>query len=197
VETKLHNAIKDLPYWPLRVDFKIPSTGEVRTYYFKERPIGIMFTQHHPIKVEQFRPYSLAQRTTDIQKGWEIVRVADEDTSAVAKGSSSNKAAYKTVDEHLLEGLKHLPPWAVKLEFRAGSAIKKIDFMTKPHGMTFARKGEISVDKVKPGSAAESLGVQTGWVLTKIMEDVVTVNTNHKEAEKEINEMMKHLPNQE
>lgn len=194
VEEKLHNAIKDLPYWPLRIDFKVPNTNQIKTYYFKEKPIGIMFTQHAPIKVEKFRPYSLAQRETDIAVGYEITRIADEETATVARNSTSNKATYTKVDEHLNEGLAHLPNWAVKLEFKAGGQTKLISFMKKPHGMTFHRKGEMYVEKVKPGSAAESLGVQAGWTLTKIMNDVVTASTDHKNAEKEINEMMKHLP---
>mmetsp|Transcript_64810 Transcript_64810/g.119228 ORF Transcript_64810/g.119228 Transcript_64810/m.119228 type:complete len:698 (-) Transcript_64810:96-2189(-) len=197
VETRLHDAIKDLPYWPLRVDFKVPNTNEIKTYYFKERPIGIMFTPHHPIKVDKFRKYSLAERQTDIKVGYEIVRVADENVADVAKASSSNKGTYKTVDEHLLEGLKHLPFWPVKCEFKVGGATKKIDFMKKPHGITFQKKGEISVQSVKPGSAAEELGVAPGWTLTKIMEDTVTATTDHKKAEKELNEMMEHLPKKE
>jgi len=91
VDRMLLDAIKDLPFWPLRIDFKT-QTGDIRTFYFEERPLGILFTQHLPIKVEKFKPYSLAQRK-QVQVGWESI--VGEGGKLFARISKANAGSWR------------------------------------------------------------------------------------------------------
>lgn len=99
VHEKLLDAVRHLPFWPLRVDFKTQE-GEIKNFYFLERPLGLLFDKKLPIKVAQFKGNGIAQQQ-GVQIGWEIVRIADE--------SEVNTSSFDKVNKSLLEGLKHLP----------------------------------------------------------------------------------------
>mmetsp|Transcript_168518 Transcript_168518/g.298668 ORF Transcript_168518/g.298668 Transcript_168518/m.298668 type:complete len:370 (+) Transcript_168518:47-1156(+) len=102
VEHKVHAAIGDLPWWPLHIVFKTV-TGEIKGIDFVRRPLGIQFTRHLPIKIENFKPHSYAQEM-GCELDWEIVKIADE-----KEAFQDSKKAFNMVNEHLHEGLNHLP----------------------------------------------------------------------------------------
>lgn len=198
VSDDLTDALKDLPVWPLRLDFRTDaSTNEIRTFNFTERPLGIMFSHHLPVTIEKFRPYSLAERC-GVQLHWEIVRIADEETTPQAMknnhGIEHSHAAYEHVDKHLLEGLHHLPYWPVRCEFKTRDGeIRIADFVEKPHGIKFAKKA-VRVGALKPGCVAEELGVQIGEHLVRVMDEEINEDHDYKHANKLLDETMKHLP---
>lgn len=99
VEDKIARALDPLPWWPLVVEFRTPE-GELRTFDFVHRPLGIKFTRHLPIKVEQFKANSYAQ-DMGVQTGWEITKIGPDDVT--------QDHSFSHVDHNLLEGLKYLP----------------------------------------------------------------------------------------
>mmetsp|Transcript_12728 Transcript_12728/g.22815 ORF Transcript_12728/g.22815 Transcript_12728/m.22815 type:complete len:654 (-) Transcript_12728:255-2216(-) len=196
VDAVLLNAIKDLPYWPLQIDFKT-QTGDIKHFSFVERPLGILFTQHLPIKVDKFRPHSLAQRR-GVQAGWEIMRIADEDTSQAgmhAIGIKSNKQGYDHVDHHLVEGLDHLPFWRVRVDFKnAFGDIKSLEFSERPMGCAFTRHAPIRIEKFKSRSIAQEMGALVGWEILRIGDETVRPEHDSHHVDKVLEDWMHHLP---
>mmetsp|Transcript_162207 Transcript_162207/g.311454 ORF Transcript_162207/g.311454 Transcript_162207/m.311454 type:complete len:992 (-) Transcript_162207:129-3104(-) len=197
VDSLLLSAVEELPHWPLRIDFQT-NTNEIRKFYFRHRPLGIRFGMQLPIRIASFKPYSLAQRA-GVEVDWKIVRIAEEGTTQDDMASiniKTNKAGFEHVDKHLLKGLEHLPYWPVPLEFKTASGeMKTINVQQRPHGITFSDEtGGVKVKRVEPRSVAEELGIQIGWDLVGIMDDVITQGQALKRSEKELQEMMQHLP---
>jgi len=197
VAEMLHDAIKDLPVWPLRIDFQTNSNpAETKSFLFTERPLGIVFAHQLPLIVEKFRPHSLAERS-GVQLHWEIVKMADEETTPQAMKNrriENSHAAFEYVDKNLLEGLQHLPYWPVRLEFKTpGGEMKTVDVSERPHGIQFSKRA-VRVGALKPGCVAEELGIQIGWHLVRIMDNEITEEHDYKHASKLLEETMKHLP---
>mmetsp|Transcript_111789 Transcript_111789/g.205119 ORF Transcript_111789/g.205119 Transcript_111789/m.205119 type:complete len:119 (-) Transcript_111789:122-478(-) len=99
VDKYLLEGLAHLPFWKVRIDFK-SLNGQVKSFEFGEKPLGIMFTKQAPIKIEMFRHNSLAQQM-GVQMGWEIVRIGDDDVRA--------DYDFKHVDQMLEGYLQHLP----------------------------------------------------------------------------------------
>lgn len=196
IDSLLIDAIKDLPYWPLRIDFRTQA-GDIRRYDFEERPLGILFSQHLPIKVEKFKPYSLAQGKK-VEVGWEIVRVADQDTSIngmAAIGITDNHSGYRHVDKCLLEGLKHLPFWKVRIDFKTQEGqVKTFEFGEKPLGIMFTKQSPIRIEMFRHNSLAQQLGVQIGWEIVRIGDDDLRPEYDFKRVDQMLEGYLQHLP---
>jgi len=78
VSEKLGNYMKELPLWPLPLDFKL-KTGEVKQLEFTQRPIGVEFERRTPIRVSDVTPGSPAS-IAGVQTGWEVTKIGDQDT---------------------------------------------------------------------------------------------------------------------
>lgn len=199
IDSLLCSAVQELPMWPLRIDFQTNS-NETKKFYFKQRPLGIRFTQHLPIRIKEFRPHALAQKA-GVQVDWKIVRIAEEDTTPEGMARiniTTNRAGYEHVENNLLKGIDPLPYWPVSLEFKAPPSreIMTINVLRRPLGIALRRtkQGTFKVDSVEPQSVAEDLGVQVGQNLIRIMGEDVKKDRDAKHVEKELHDMTQHLP---
>lgn len=41
LDRRLRDSTEQLPLWPLRIDFRLPDSGQMKTWYFVERPLGV------------------------------------------------------------------------------------------------------------------------------------------------------------
>jgi len=195
VESVLADAMKDLPYWPLKIVFRTP-IGGIEEIEFVQKPLGMLFTEKMPFTVRKFRPYSLAQRM-GVQAGWEIVRIADEDTTQAGMASIgiTGKAGFNHLDYCLQAGTSHLPTWTVPIEFKTPSGEKvTIEFSEKPLGMSFTKHLPPKVEKLKPGCIAEEMGVEIGWDIMQIGEVHQRRVIDFKHFSKALDEHLLHLP---
>jgi len=186
VDHKLLDAIKDLPFWPLRLDFK-NQAGAVKTFMFKEKPIGIVFTKHAPIKIESFRPYSLAQEM-GVELHSAIVRMGDQDVT--------QDHSFQHVNDELHTGLAHLPDRPFRIDFKdpATGKVHTFQFKERPMGILFNRTAPIRVEKFKPHSLAEQMGVKLHWEIVRIGNDDVVEDHSFHHVDKLLLDGLHYLP---
>lgn len=157
-------ALRDLP-GGMQVNFRLPD-GSEKAVMLTQKPVGFDFRKATPITVDLVEPGGHAAEV-GIQPGWVIHRINGEDMSG---------KHFDTKYQHLLNGLSALPGppssgrlTGVQVAFEVpGAAEKTLWFSRKPVGFDFHCHAPITVDKVIPGSHADELGVQKGWVVRGI-----------------------------
>merc|ERR550532_3245988 len=79
VDAKLAYHMKELPLWPLPIEFRRSHGAEqVATVRFAERPLGIEFTNRAPIRVGRVCGSSPAERG-GVREGWCVTRIGEAD----------------------------------------------------------------------------------------------------------------------
>lgn len=147
----------------------------IESKYFKYHPLGIIFHKRLPIEVQDFHFNSYGEYM-GVQIGWVVTRIADEDVR--------NATEYNDVDRLLLARLSKYPWWPLKVEFKKPSGAKEvIHFAKQPLGLVFSRRAPIKIESFKKNSYGQSMGVQEGWVMTKLADVEIQDDHNFKHVD--------------
>jgi len=167
VDRTLHSHVKTLAFWPLRVDFDT-GNGAIKAFFFVKQPLGIEITRHAPFRIALFKPDSYAKRC-GVEVGWIIVRVGD----AVI----NQRTGYSALNAYFESGLGHLPqePKGLRMDFSDPSTGKDriFYFQRRPLGLALTKYKPVRVQGFDFNSYAKERGVQIGWTITKVGDQVV------------------------
>lgn len=141
----------------LRIDFDTGSDSV--TKYFMHKPLGAIFHPRAPFLIESFGFNSYASEE-GVEAGWSIIRVGETAIEADKHWGS--------LDKLLEKSLQPLPSWPLAVEFKTKAGIKTVSFSKQPLGMLFPREVPIEIKGFAPDSYAKGVGVQEGWIISKI-----------------------------
>jgi len=184
----LARAACQLPLWPLRMDFVPAGSSGTRTMYFDHQPLGLEFTKAPPIRVEHFKPDSLAQ-ALGVQEGWAVARVGD---AVVTKSTGLQQFM-----GYIQAGLDHLPqePRGLRVDFADTSGRRRrCHFHRRPVGLVLSRQPPASVESFAANSYAIERGVQVGWTVVRVGERELPPSATPQEAESLLEEQSASLP---
>lgn len=161
-------ALPDGPMEGVRIDFEV-SEGQVTSKFFNFRPLGIRLKkdpERHTLKITGFCFNSYAE-FEGVTIGWSILRVNGGDLPRVLTAASAEQLLEDSLSRH--------PCWPLRIDFRtrAGS-IEKRYFENTPLGLVFPHKAPIRIESFRFNSYAADLGVEAGWVITRIADTDVT-----------------------
>uniref|UniRef100_A0A7S0FHV0 PDZ domain-containing protein n=1 Tax=Pyrodinium bahamense TaxID=73915 RepID=A0A7S0FHV0_9DINO len=74
----LHKHMRDLPVWPLPLQFAEQHSSEPKMIEFVERPLGLVFNPRSRTEVHDIHDNSPAQRE-GVQPGWRLTKIGDYD----------------------------------------------------------------------------------------------------------------------
>merc|ERR1712032_1355943 len=81
--------------------------------------------------------------------------------------------------EKLADNMRPLPLWDLPLEFETRLGTTKTVYMSRgPLGVQFSKSAPITISSVKDSSHAQILGIEKGWLVTKIGDADVRHETN-------------------
>jgi hypothetical protein len=141
----------------LRIDFDTGS--DTVTKYFKHKPLGAVFHPRSPFLIESFCFNSYASEE-GVEAGWSIISVGD-----TAIEADTHRWC---LDKLLEKSLEPLPCWPLTVEFKTKAGMKTVSFSKQPLGMLFPREVPIEIKGFAPESHARGVGVQEGWIISKI-----------------------------
>jgi len=187
VDRMLQSHMKNLAYWPLRVDFDT-GNGLIKAFHFVKQPLGVEITRHAPFKITLFKPDSYA-KTCGVELGWVIVRIGD----AVV----NQRTNFNVLSAYFENGLSHLPqePKGVRIDFSdPGTGKEKtFYFQRRPLGMVLTKYKPIRVQSFDFNSYARERGVQPGWTITRIGDQPVPSGSNFEQVDRRITESTANL----
>jgi len=182
VDRMLQLSTKSLAFWPLRVDFDT-GNGAIKAFYFVKQPLGVELTRQAPFKIAVFKPDSYA-KTCGVELGWVIVRVGD----AVV----NQRTNYSVLNMYFDSGLAHLPqePKGLRIDFNdPGTGKEKVFyFQRRSLGMVLTKYKPIRVQSFEFNSYAKERGVQAGWTITRIGDQMVPTNLSFEQVDRRIAE---------
>jgi len=157
-----------------------------KLFHCEYHPLGIKFRAHAPIKVEDFAFNSYAKHI-GVQKGMVLTKIKDEDIHESKK--------FKDVDHKLLEAMRPLPLWPMRIDFKTEDGHKKVTyFKSHPIGIDFTKHAPIKVEHVKKGSLAEQEGVKPHMEVIRMGDVDVTEDHSFKHVNQMLHDGLNHLP---
>jgi len=148
----------------LRVDFD-DLKGNIRTFFFDKRPLGIIYNEELPLRTKSFKFNAYAQHA-GVEAGWKVKRVADTEVN-----DSSDMAQIKNL---IREKLKGHDIWPLRLDFDVQGSVKTFMMDRQPIGIEFHHnRMPITIQKVYPQTLAARKGIQAGWKIMRIGTDPV------------------------
>jgi hypothetical protein len=153
---------------PVKIVFE--SDGEDHEVHFTHKPVGLVFkaskiNQRLPLVVEAT---NAGTRQLGVQPGWVLKSVNGWDTSG---------KTYEQVTEFMAPRVQKLPfhekfQNGLRMVFESNGEQHEVCFTHKPLGL--ALSPELPWIVRSTSDAAQELGVQKGWVLKSVFEDIIS-----------------------
>lgn len=89
--------------------------------------------------------------------------------SAADESAGQTTTVEPSKDKAVSEEQPAAAPEVGKIGFKlANGSVKYVTFKSSPLGMTFNKTSPVSVKRILPSSNAESLGIETGWIVAEV-----------------------------
>jgi len=150
-------------------------------YYCLYKPLGISFHTEMPIRIDRmmFNSYG---KTLGLEPGMTLTRIADEDLE--------HNHHISVAEDKLSKALEPLPWWPLHIDFKKPNGeIVGFDFVEHPLGIQFTKHLPIKIAKFNKNSYAQSMGVEIGWEIVQIADEV----ESYKDSKGAFNMVNDHL----
>jgi len=148
-------------------EFRVPEDGRIEECMFTSKPLGMNFANTLPLTVIKIAPGSEAQKQ-GVQTGWIFTKAGGVELEGMTLNQIVPLIRDKSANLPGQQSTTSPTQSALTFEFVFNGEAKRVTFEKRPLGMSFANKLPLTVTKIAAGSEAQRLGVEPGWVFSKV-----------------------------